>query len=110
MTSEVLVILTSDHGGNKNGTNHGSQNDDCLLIPLFLRGPGIKKNYQLQRDVRNEDIAPTEMYALGLQPSVWWKGKPIIEAFEPVAPPVSSASNNGPNLLAFLLLVFISLS
>ena len=82
MTSEVLVYLSADHGGDVGTTHHGSQDDACLMIPMFIRGPGVKKNHSFKIEVRNEDIAPTGVYALGLQPSPWWKGKPMMEAFD----------------------------
>ncbi|CAH1792115.1 unnamed protein product [Owenia fusiformis] len=86
MTSQVLVMLSADHGGDVGTKSHGFQDDQCLIIPMFLRGPMIKRDYKFQVEVRNEDMAPTGLYMMGLLPSVWWKGKPMTEAFIPPPP------------------------
>ena len=53
-----------------------------MPIPMFLRGAGIKKNYELKYAVRNFDVGPTAAYALGLKRNPWWSGKVMYEAFE----------------------------
>ena len=57
-----------------------------MLIPMILRGPGIKRNYTFNYEVGNQDIVPTAMWALGLKPSKWWTGKVMWEAFEDLNP------------------------
>ena len=79
MAGEVLVTLSSDHGGLNYG--HGSYADHDLMIPMFLRGPGVKVNYTFAFDVENKQMVPTAFYALGMKPSRWWKGKVMDEAF-----------------------------
>ena len=78
MTSEVLVYLHSDHGGEEGTTQHGTQTDASLLIPFFMRGPGIKKNETFQTEVYIEDIPCTGVHALGLKPSPWWTGRSLL--------------------------------
>ena len=80
MTDGTMVVLHADHGGE--GTNHGNQQDSDLLIPMFLRGPGIKAGHEFEVDISIVDIAPTVMYALGLKPSPHWNGQVMWDAFE----------------------------
>ncbi len=56
------------------------------MIPMVLRGPGIKQNYTFQYEVANQDMAPTAMWAMGLKPSHYWTGKIMWEAFESLNP------------------------
>ena len=55
-----------------------------IIFPqsVFFEGPGIKQNYEFTAKVRNMDMVPTAMYVLGLQPSLWWEGTIMREAFE----------------------------
>ena len=79
MSDEVLVMLSADHGGL--GYSHGSQADHDLLIPMFVRGPGVKANHQFEFEVENKDMVPTVFYAMGLKSSYWWRGRYMREAF-----------------------------
>ena len=76
---QTIVFLSSDHGADFGG--HGSKNDNNVLIPMMVRGPGIRQNHAFTRYVRNLDVVPTALYSLGLQPSVLWTGKIMTEAF-----------------------------
>ena len=77
--NRTLIILSADHGGE--GRGHGFQDNNCLLIPMFIRGPMVLKNHKFKMAVRNMDIVPTALYALGLRPSVWWTGRVMTEAY-----------------------------
>ena len=77
---QTMVFLTADHGGDLEG--HGFKNDNNVLIPMMVRGPGIRQNHAFTRYVRNLDVVPTALYALGLQPSFLWTGKIMTEAFQ----------------------------
>jgi predicted AlkP superfamily pyrophosphatase or phosphodiesterase len=79
MQDDVMVVLTSDHGGH--GLTHGTYQDDDLIVPMFFRGPGIKKNYAMRGDVRNIDVAATIARAMGYRTSVWWKGTAVNQIF-----------------------------
>ena len=85
LTDEVSVIISSDHGGRLFG--HGRWEDSDLFIPVFIKGPSIRKNQEFQSEVRNVDLSPTAMELLGLKQNPWWKGNVIWEAFEPEARP-----------------------
>ena len=78
--NDTLVIVTSDHGGGPHG--HGRYQDSDVLIPMFLKGPGIKKGHKFQRTVYNVDIVPTIMHALGYKPNPFWVGRVMDDAFE----------------------------
>ena len=83
MADEVGVILSADHGGKGIGpVAHGWERDEDLMIPMFIRGPGVQQNHEFEFEVANEDIAPTVTYFLGLDPSPWWTGRTMFEAFE----------------------------
>ena len=45
----LQVFISSDHGGH--GGRHGSAQDSDVIIPLFVRGPGVKKNHKIQTQV-----------------------------------------------------------
>jgi len=91
---KTLIIVTSDHGGE--GTGHGETDYLNMFTTLIINGPSIKRGYYLpcpspQRscynpsaknpfNVRNLDVSPTVLYALGLSQPVYWIGKPILEA------------------------------
>lgn len=67
----TLVVLVADHGGT--GTKHGSDTTNELEVPLVFAGPGIAKG-ELTGRVRNIDMAPTVVKALGLKPHACWEG------------------------------------
>ena len=75
----TLVILSADHGGVE--YNHGFQNDVCVHIPMFIRGPGVLEDHRFRLTVRNMDIVPTALHALGLRASPWWTGRVMTEAY-----------------------------
>ena len=79
LTDEVTVLLNTDHGGH--GLMHGSWQNSDLVVPLFVRGPGFKKNEEFKNEVRNWDMAPTALEVLGIRQSPWWKGEVLTEAF-----------------------------
>jgi phosphopentomutase len=71
---KTLVVIVSDHGGNKTG--HGNDTTNELQIPLIFAGPGTKKG-ELAMPARNLDMAPTVIKALGLKPHACWEGKAL---------------------------------
>lgn len=50
--------------------------------------PGVKKGYQIPGptqgglNVRNMDISPTALHALGFKQPALWIGRPVLEIFE----------------------------
>ena len=49
-------MITSDHGGS--GLDHGKYEDLDIGIPFYIRGEGIKENYQLKHEVRTMTKSP----------------------------------------------------
>jgi predicted AlkP superfamily pyrophosphatase or phosphodiesterase len=78
--TDVTVMLSSDHGGHLN--RHGNHTDSDIVVPAFVRGPGIRRGVKFRHEVSNMDYAPTVMEMLGLKPNQWWKGHVLWEAFE----------------------------
>ncbi len=68
---ETLIVLVADHGGT--GTKHGGDTTNELEVPLVFAGPGIAPG-EITGRVRNIDMAPTVVKALGLQPHACWEG------------------------------------
>jgi len=78
----TYVILTSDHGARYLQNWHGNQRDDNILIPFYMMGPGIKKNYEIKDYVKNEDVTPTILHMLGYPPNKIWRSRVVGDAFE----------------------------
>ena len=75
----MFIALSTDHGGQD--YSHGREADSDVIIPLYLRGPGIKQGYQFETVVRNYDIVPTVAHVLGVKQNPWWSGRVLSEAF-----------------------------
>lgn len=78
--AETLVLVTTDHGGT--GFWHNLYSDQDLLVPMFVRGAGVRRNHTFRNNVYNVDVAPTVAHALGLKPSPYWVGRVMEDAFE----------------------------
>lgn len=78
---DVLFVLSSDHGGDATG-NHGSAVDEHLLIPIFIRGRGVKVGHEIEGLVRDRDITPTVVWAMGIEGSPHWYGDVLYDVFE----------------------------
>jgi predicted AlkP superfamily pyrophosphatase or phosphodiesterase len=89
--TDVTVMLSSDHGGHLRG--HGAETDSDIVIPAFVRGPGIRRGVEFRHEVSNVDYVPTAMEMLGLKPSPWWKGHVLWEAFESTPADAIAAGN-----------------
>lgn len=77
----TYVIVTTDHGANKNSHSHGFQNDDNLIIPYYVIGPNIKKANNITSLVRNYQTPATIMKMFGYAPNENWRGEVISEIF-----------------------------
>lgn len=78
LSSETLIIVTADHGGN--GQGHGSDSRENMTIPWVAAGPGIQPR-ALTTLVHTMDTAATSAFALGLEIPYEWDGVPVYEAF-----------------------------
>jgi hypothetical protein len=91
LADQTLVILTSDHGGA--GRTHGPDDPRSRTIPWIVRGPGIRRNFDLTRlpdlDVETYDTFATSCAVLGIPLERGITGKfiaPILEDRELVMP------------------------
>jgi predicted AlkP superfamily pyrophosphatase or phosphodiesterase len=78
----TYLIITTDHGASYMKKWHGFQDDDNLITPMYIIGPGIKKNHKINKYTQNKDLAPTIMNLFGFEPNNFWSGKRIEDIFE----------------------------
>ncbi len=69
------MFVTADHGGH--GRSHGSDCDEDMTIPLFIRGEGIPAG-ELAPGANIIDIAPTITKLMDASPAPEWEGKPLV--------------------------------
>lgn len=78
---KINIIITTDHGTDKNHNSHGNDKyDGNLFVPIFMMGPDFKKNYEIKVPVSTIDIAPTIALINEMKASEYWTGKPIVSA------------------------------
>jgi len=82
LINNTLLMLVSDHGGRKGNYDHNEKNDENLIIPFMIAGPGVRKNHVLKSNVHGMDTMPTIMKGLGLKSHFLWRGQSVEEAFE----------------------------
>jgi arylsulfatase A-like enzyme len=70
--NDTLVVLTADHGeglGDHGWLEHDDNLfDELIRVPLVMRGPGIPAARRVVGPAQLEDLAPTLLAALGLEP------------------------------------------
>lgn len=76
---KTIVIVVADHGGIDKG--HGGKTMEEVRIPIFIKGPGIKVNYNIKSPVIDYDYGATIARMLGIEAHPAWRGKIIEEAF-----------------------------
>ncbi|XP_046847209.1 uncharacterized protein LOC124440816 isoform X1 [Xenia sp. Carnegie-2017] len=126
MLDETLVMVVSDHGGYRNlhGECNGP-NTECLSftmtatmnVPLLLRGPRVKKGYNMTANrnyVANRDVVQTALHALGLRKGRYMTGKVLTEAFEETPPVVNKTigvwRGMGPLCLICYIMLHLSIA
>ena len=80
--NDTVLVWTTDHGSDYLSHDHGIQNDDNLIVPWFVMGPGIKKNYEIKKLVKNLDTPATISKILGVTPFDQWMSRSVDEIFE----------------------------
>lgn len=84
LEGSTTLIISADHGGM--GRVHGPDDTRARTIPWLVRGPGVRKAYDLARarelDVRTEDTFATACWRLKLPMTPNVEGKPVLPAFE----------------------------
>jgi predicted AlkP superfamily pyrophosphatase or phosphodiesterase len=76
--TDLVLIVTADHGGSGKGHANGTNLD--LTIPWVAWGKYVEPQ-MLTANVRAIDIAPTMLWVLGISPSVAMDGAPVKSAF-----------------------------
>lgn len=76
---ETVIIVVADHGGINKG--HGGKTMEEVRVPIFMKGPGIKVNYNIKSPVIDYDYGATIARILGIESHPAWRGKVIEEAF-----------------------------
>lgn len=88
LAGRTLVVLTSDHGESLGDHNYFFEHgrfpyDDCVHVPLILRGPGTGKGGAVVRSpVELIDLAPTLLDLAGLPPDPEAEGKSLRRLLE----------------------------
>jgi glycerophosphoryl diester phosphodiesterase len=76
---ETLIVVMADHGGH--GRGHGTELAEDMTVPWIVWGAGVRAGWQIEREVRLMDVAPTLLYALGIPQPPEWRGQVIGEVF-----------------------------
>lgn len=81
-SDSVLVMVVSDHGGGGayGDFQHGSTSPEDMLVPVVLWGSGVLAGRDLS-GASILDVAPTVLWALGIEPPVHYEGKILTEGF-----------------------------
>jgi hypothetical protein len=80
-SKNTVVMVVSDRGG-KGKRHRMREESDEEFVPFIIKGDGIKKNYKIEKDIFNYDIAPTIAALLGIDFNKHWSGKVVEEIFE----------------------------
>ena len=72
------VLITSDHGGHKNG--HGTTDPVDTTIPWIVSGAGVQRGESLT-GIRTMDTAATVLWMLNIEAPANLVGKPVTGAF-----------------------------
>lgn len=83
IAGSTVIIVTADHGGHDH--THGSRIPDDMTIPWVAVGAGVRPGYMLTKPVTTYDTAATALWLLDVPIPASFDGKPVIEAFVPVA-------------------------
>ena len=77
---DLVIIVTSDHGGEGNGHNEGTPID--RTVPWIAWGRFVAPQTNLNSvPIRNVDAAPTLLWVLGIRAPIDWDGVPVKAAF-----------------------------
>jgi predicted AlkP superfamily pyrophosphatase or phosphodiesterase len=80
--SDVVVIVTADHGGH--GRDHGTSAPEDVNIPWIAWGAGVQGG-RIAAPIHTFDTAATALWILGVPVPARWKGAPAATAFQPSA-------------------------
>lgn len=75
VAADYSVLVTSDHGGHDR--SHGTGKDEDMLVPVFIRGPGIEPG-PVPGETSILDIAPTLAALAGCPAYPGWSGRSLV--------------------------------
>jgi predicted AlkP superfamily pyrophosphatase or phosphodiesterase len=78
----LVLIITADHGGS--GTGHSDGGPLARTTPWIVWGKGVTPQ-KLTVPVNATDVAPTMLWAIGIDPPADWDGVPLKAAFPRLA-------------------------
>ena len=78
----AILVVSADHGealGERGRYGHGrTLDDDQVLVPLILAGPGIPSGGMHAGVVETLDLTPTLVALAGLPPAPWMDGRSLL--------------------------------
>ena len=80
MIEETIIIFSSDHGGIEKG--HGGKTLLEMEIPWIIYGKNVPPKGELKTSIVTYDTAATIAHILDIIAPEFWRGKPVIKAFE----------------------------
>jgi hypothetical protein len=80
IAGSTLIIVVSDHGGIFYW--HGGNAYEEVSTPIIYTGPGVKKDYQIRRQIYKYDVAADVAFAFGLEAPQVWVGRPVRTIYE----------------------------
>ena len=109
LAEDTLIVFTSDHGealGERGRHGHHALFDEQIKIPLAISVPGRSGGRHVAAQVRQIDITPTLLDALGLPPTRYADGRSLlpfwdrnhVAGFPDTALSYAASSNHGLSL------------
>jgi len=80
LADNTLFIYTSDHGCHfrtRNGEYKRSCHESSIHVPLIIKGPGFEGGKTISELVSLLDLPPTLLYAAGIEPPAYMRGRPL---------------------------------
>jgi hypothetical protein len=96
LDKDTLFIISADHGGH--GHNHSGKIKEDRLIPWIAWGPGVRAGHRITTPISTVDTAATALWALGYPNTPGAIGHPVMDAFDPVMPPLPPVVQTGHRL------------
>ena len=77
---DMHIMFFSDHGGVNKG--HGGVSPEEMIVPWVVRGPGIKKGFEITEANNTVNTASTVLRLLGVEQPLCWTGEVPESIFE----------------------------
>lgn len=77
---DTHIMFFSDHGGINN--DHGGVSPEEMIVPWVLRGPGIKKGFEITEPNNTVNTASTVLRLFGVEQPLCWTGEVLESIFK----------------------------